>query len=375
LYVYGVVAVLVAPLEPYALTPLLNLGPAGSFGLQLAVLGCVPIAFAVAVLLGGFVRTSEIHELGTWLGQAPAAQSSLQDALAQTLGDPSLQLGYWSSADDDFVDALGLPLPGGYGRASVVVDVHGEPIAEINYDPIRNEDPALVRAAGRVVAIAIEQERLSTELRASERALHVAGRRIVEAGDRERNRIAQDLHDGMQAQLVAIALGIQQIATRQDATPDIRATATQLRQAVDSSARQLRELVHDILPAALIERGLGAAVEDLADRITLPIRVDLGDMPGPLSPTTQRTGYFVVAECLTNAAKHAQATKLEVRMRQSGALLFIEVADDGVGGARVGQGLGLRGLTDRIDLLGGRLIVISPPGGGTTVQVELPCES
>ena len=174
---------------------------------------------------------------------------------------------------------------------------------------------------------------------------------------------------------MSIGLGVQQLAADPAATSEIRVAATRLREAVDASARELRDLVHDILPAALIERGLAAAVEDLADRIAVPIRLDIGELPQPLSTTIQRTGYFVVAECLANATRHAGATKLEVGLQQIGSQLLIEITDDGVGGARLGSGLGLRGLADRVGLLGGRLTVTSPAGGGTTVRAELPCES
>ncbi len=267
LYAYGMIAVLGVAIQPYVIMPLFHLMPPEAFTVQMVLLGAVPIVFAVGVLLGGFARTGEIHELGSWLADAP-------------------------------------------------VQVHGEAVVEISYDPVRNEDPGLVQATGRVVALAIEQERLTSELRTSEHALQVAGRRIVEAGDRERNRIAQDLHDGMQAQLVAIALGAQQIARHADSTPEIQATATRLRVAIDMSARELRGLVHDILPAALIERGLADAVEDLTDRIDLPIVLDTGELTHVMSATAQRTGYFVVAECLTNAARHARATKVLVQLRQ-----------------------------------------------------------
>lgn len=374
LYVYGVVAVLAVPIVPTVIAPLLGLPLVVTVTTQLVLLTGIPIAFTLGVLLGGYASTGEIQELGSWLADRSPQRFSLEEALAHTLGDPSLRLGRWSPAQSQFVGADGLGLPSGSGRVSIAIEAHGEPVGMINYDAIRIDDPEMVRAAGRVVAIAVDQEQLTTRLQASERALQIAGRRTVEAADRERSRIAQDLHDGMQAQLVAIALGVQQLAANPAATAQIRTEATRLRVAIDASARELRELVHGILPAALIERGLASAVEDLADRMAVPVHLDLQDLCGPLPSAIQRTAYFIVAECLTNAARHAQATRIEVRLRRTGAQLVVEIEDDGIGGAQVGSGLGLRGIADRIELLGGKLTVSSPAGVGTRVGAELPCE-
>lgn len=133
------------------------------------------------------------------------------------------------------------------------------------------------------------------------------------------------------------------------------------------------------MPAALIERGLSAATEDLADRMPLPTEVDvdraLGHAGAKLPPAIELAGYFVVAEALANAVKHAQAHELRIHLARPDGHLRIEVSDDGVGGAAAGAGTGMRGMADRIDVLGGRLTVTSPPGGGTRIVAELPCAS
>jgi signal transduction histidine kinase len=141
----------------------------------------------------------------------------------------------------------------------------------------------------------------------------------------------------------------------------------------------LREIVHGVMPAALIEGGLVAAITDLTDR--LPLRVDLDiaqtmtadkhRLPGAI----ENTVYLVIAEALTNVIKHSQATAIQVSLDRDDDSLHLAVIDNGVGGASTGSGLGLRGIADRIDNLGGRLAVISPPGAGTRIEVDLPCES
>ena len=237
-----------------------------------------------------------------------------------------------------------------------------------------NDDPELVRSAGRVAAIAIDNERLTAELIANQVALRLSRARIVEAGDRERRRIAQNLHDGIQVELVLLAIGAQELRHAGSAA-DLDVAATQLRNGIDDAANHLRELVHAVMPAGLIERGLTAAVEDLVDRMPLPTNLVVIDVEEPLSPTVGSTAYFVVAEALANAVKHAGATTLSVRLERTGSQLLIEVADDGVGGAAPGAGTGLRGLLDRVDVLGGQLAINSPPGHGTHLVAELPCGS
>ncbi len=128
------------------------------------------------------------------------------------------------------------------------------------------------------------------------------------------------------------------------------------------------------MPAPLIERGLGAADEDLADRMPLPTRVDIG-VDGDLPDAVSATAYFVIAEGLTNAVKHAQASELGVRITRDHDMLLVEVRDNGVGGAASGRGMGLRSLADRVDVLGGRLLVNSQGGLGTSLRAELPCAS
>jgi signal transduction histidine kinase len=261
------------------------------------------------------------------------------------------------------------------GRGSVPIELDGGAVAVITYDATLISDPEPVRTAGRVIAIAADRERLIAELRANRSELRESRERVLDARDQERERLAQDLHDGLQVQLVLLAINAQQLAG-EPATPEpVAARATQLRKEIDAAAADLRRLAHAVMPAALVQHGLAAATEDLVDRMPITTTLELGIEDGECSAAVERTAYFIVAEALTNAIKHSQATRASVRLVRVDGLLTIEVEDDGVGGAALRGGSGLRGLADRVDVLGGRMQLTSEPGDGTRIFVELPCES
>jgi signal transduction histidine kinase len=376
LYLYGIAAVLAVPVIPSVIRPLTGMPAEVSYLLQIGLLTAVPVTVGCAMLLGGFARTSEVQELGAWLGSADRERVSLQHALADSLGDPSVRLAFWADEVGRYVDRQGRPVlvpDPAPGRATVDIGIGGRRVAAIGYDAGLIDDPGLVASAGRVVALALDRERLTAELRASRNEVRLSRMRIVQAGDRERRRIAQNLHDGLQAELVLLGVQAQGLADIPGATTEVAAAATDLRLRIDRAASDLRQLVHAVMPPPLVERGLTSAVEDLVDRMPVPTRLDIGDL-GVLPGQLQSTAYFVVAEGLANAVKHARATKISVRLARAHQQLSIQVADDGVGGASIGGGRGLGGLTDRVDALAGRLTVDSPDGRGTRLLVELPCE-
>ena len=378
LFGYGMVAVLLVSVSAW-LEPLL--GVPARFTVQAAVLAGVPVAFVLVLLRGGFARTGEIAELGAWLAGAAAGRAGLAGALARTLGDPSLQVVFWLPGQHGYVDAAGTPvaLPAaGAGRAAAEITSAGRRVGAIIYDATLIDDAAAVRAAGQVLALAVEAERLTAQLRAGEAELRRSRARIVQASDRERRRIARNLHDGLQVRLVLLALDAQQLAKDPDATAGMREAAEALRAGIDGAAAELRSFVHAVMPAGLIERGLAAAVEDLADRVPIRTRLHTDGLCGAgsrLPAAVESTAYFVVAEGLANALKHARARELTVRLARTGGHLVVEVGDDGIGGASLDEGSGLRGLADRVDALGGRLCCDSRPGAGTKLAAELPCGS
>jgi signal transduction histidine kinase len=380
LYGYGIAAILFLELAVHVLPPLFGFGPITVFVLQISAFAGIPIAFLLGVLRGGFARTTEVEELGAWLAATGAGRPQLRDALVRTLGDDTLELLFWLPDGERYVDATGAtaePPPVGSTRAAVEVELADRRIGAITYDAILISRPDIVRQAGRVIALALDRERLTAELLASRDALRESRARIVDAADRERERIARDLHDGLQASLVLLAMKADRLTARAAAlgAEDLARDAQALRSDLGSASDGLRRLVQGVMPALLVERGLYAATEDLVDHIPMPISLTLPRTDGGLSAGVESTGYFVVAEALTNAVKHSRARELAVRLERINGRLEIEVQDDGVGGARIGRGSGLRGLADRLDVLGGRLLVESPPGHGTRVLAEVPCAS
>jgi signal transduction histidine kinase len=199
--------------------------------------------------------------------------------------------------------------------------------------------------------------------------------RIVTAADDERRRIERDLHDGAQQRLVALALQLRSAQRQLDANVDpeldelISSTVDGLQLAVE----ELRELAHGVHPAILTEDGLAAALDAITARTPLPVTLDVSD--DRLSPQVEATAYYVVCEALANVVKHARATRASVSAQRRNGMLVVEVDDDGIGGARPDDGSGLRGLTDRVEALGGRLRIESPVGGGTRIVGEIPCAS
>jgi signal transduction histidine kinase len=205
----------------------------------------------------------------------------------------------------------------------------------------------------------------------SRAALAASRARIVAAGDEGRRRIERDLHDGAQQRLVHAVI-VLKLALRSLAHADANAgelVAEALAHAEQANT-ELRELAHGILPAALTRGGLRAGVEALVSRVSLPVSVDVSAERLPAG--LEATAYFVISEALTNVVKHAGADGAGVTARVERGQLRVEVRDDGVGGARAGDGTGLGGLEDRVAALDGRLVLESPPGGGTRVCALLP---
>lgn len=377
LFGYGMVAVILLALAA-PVTRALGFDGAVSGSIQLFISAGIPIAFLLGVLLGGFTRTGELEPLSAWMAFTGATGAAVARALSSTLGDDSLRVVYWSDRDSRYVDQLGSPVEsedGQPGRGWCEIRVDGRLVGAIGYDARMIADPAPVRRAGEVLALAIDRERLTAELLASNEALLQSRVRLIEAGDRERARIAQDLHDGIQVQLVLLALAAQTIANSPDASAATSEASAQLRQGIDQAATDLRRLVHNVLPAALNDRGLTAATEDLVDRLSIPATLESDIDDAAISSTTTHTAYFIVAEALTNAVKHSRASSVRVHLSTQEEKLRIDVRDNGIGGVDVGRGAraGLRGLIDRVDVLGGTLTVDSPRDHGTRLVVELPC--
>jgi signal transduction histidine kinase len=214
-----------------------------------------------------------------------------------------------------------------------------------------------------------------SELRQRVETLTVSRDASVDIADVERRRIERDLHDGVQAQLVTLAMDLgmarQKLAAEVDADPAVLALVERAHDDSKRAVSDLRNLVRGIHPAVLTDRGLDAAVSALAARSTIPVDVTIA-LPSRPPATIESAAYFVIAEALTNATKHSGASMIRVDGRVVGEVLRIEVSDDGVGGADLQAGGGIAGLNSRLAAIEGRLRVASPVGGPTTVLAELP---
>ena len=211
-----------------------------------------------------------------------------------------------------------------------------------------------------------------TERKLHEDELRRSRARLVEASDIERRRLERNLHDGAQQRLVSLSLMLRLAQARVNDDPE--QAVGLLGQASDELAQaleELRELARGIHPAVLSDRGLGAALEALVSRTPLPVELELLDdrLPEPI----EAAAYYVVSEALANVAKYAEASAVAVSIASVNGHAVVEIRDDGVGGADPGKGSGLRGLVDRVEALDGRLVVVSPPGEGTRIRVEIPC--
>jgi signal transduction histidine kinase len=198
-------------------------------------------------------------------------------------------------------------------------------------------------------------------------------RGAVDVQAAELRRIERDLHDGAQARLVALSMHLGRAEARLDDQPELAALMRQAREEAGSAIAELRDLARGISPPVLADRGLVAALEGLGRRSAIPVTVDAQIVRRP-PPVVETAAYFVAAEALTNAAKHAGGAAARVRAVEEGDALVVEVSDSGAGGADPDGG-GLTGLRHRVEALDGRLTVTSPVGGGTVVRAELPCGS
>jgi signal transduction histidine kinase len=199
--------------------------------------------------------------------------------------------------------------------------------------------------------------------------------RIVEAGYEERRRLGRDLHDGAQQELVGAVVNLRLAQRRWAQAPEeARELVEEALEHMQSGIRDLRELAAGIHPSVLTDRGLRAALEGLATRSPMPVQI-LHVPPGRLPGPVETSAYFVVAEALTNAVKHADCSYVQVGVRVENGSATVEVRDDGVGGANPRSGSGLRGLADRVSALGGRLEIESPAGDGTTVRARIALDA
>jgi signal transduction histidine kinase len=338
------------------------------------VFASIPIA-VLAVLMQRRLARGAVAGLVVELGAGVGAVD-LREALSRAVGDPTLKLAYWIPASARYVDADGLPVelpqPGGE-QIATVVEREGEPIAALVHDAALAENSELVQSVCAAAALTLENERLRAELLARLGELQASRARLVEATEAERRRIERDLHDGTQQRLVSLAMTLGLADSKLTKDPSaLGPVLAEAREALTLALEELRELSQGIHPGVLVERGLAAALDELSRRAALPTRLELA-IEGAVPEQVAAGAYFVASEALTNAAKHSHANEVRLTAACDGETLVLAISDDGIGGAGPGGGSGLRGLADRVEALGGRLTVSSPPGRGTTLRVRIPC--
>jgi signal transduction histidine kinase len=310
------------------------------------------------------------------LRASEAAPEEVEGVLRAVLSDPTLELLFYLPESELYVNAQGTPVAAcaNHGRETVSVEGDGQPLAMVLHEPRSQEHPSLLREVVGAGGLAIEIARLRVELRRQLSEVEASRSRIVSAANAERRRIERDLHDGAQQRLVSIGLALRHAQHELFTTSPDRAWAT-LDDAVAEVAvaiDELRELSRG-LPPSQLDGGLAPALRELAARAPLPVDVMAPDER--FGRSVEAAAYFIACEGLTNAVKHAHATRIVVQAGREDGRLVVRVTDDGVGGAAPGQGTGLRGLTDRVAAHGGSLRIESDRGQGTALIAELPCAS
>jgi signal transduction histidine kinase len=258
----------------------------------------------------------------------------------------------------------------GAGRVATGITRDGVPLAMILHDAAVLDDPALVEQVAAGAALAVSNARLQARTRERVDELIASRGRLVEAGDAQRRRFGRELDETIQTRLAHVA----ELVGGLDGTTDLPCTLVQeMVRDVEATRSELDDVARGLLPSALSVGGLASALPSLATRLAGSAELSVEVTTDRLPPRVEATVYYVCAEAIANAAKHAAASRISVAVAAAAdGSVVATVVDDGVGGAIVARGTGLLGLVDRVDAVGGRLTVDSPPGGGTRVSASIP---
>lgn len=340
------------------------------------VLLALPVAFLLGLLrmrLDHTAVSTLMVELGSM--NPPVSMARLRQALRKALRDPAVELTVWSPSRGAFIDVDGQVIDiSGSDRAQAVhiLKNAGTVRGALIHDPILCEDPKLVQAVAASAQFCIENERLHADVQARLGEIQALSVRLVRSVDAERRRVERDLHDGTQQYLSTLSIILAESRVRAAHIPELSESLTTAANLVDRTLGDLRNLARGLHPTVLTDAGLGPALESLAEhsvtRVTLESAVP--ERPPGLA---EATAYFVAAEALTNATKHARASSVAIRAAQMDTHLVVEIVDDGIGGAEPAGGSGLQGLADRVAAVNGQFSVHSPAGEGTRVMARIPC--
>jgi signal transduction histidine kinase len=276
-----------------------------------AVLASVPLVFLAGFLRSRLARAS-VGELFVDL-RADPAPGDLRDALARALGDPSLTLAYWLPEFETWADVDGreVVLPSDGSRGTTLIERNGERLAVLLHDPVLDDEPELLQVVGAAAGIALENGRLHAELRARLAELRGSRARVIEAGQKERQRLERNLHDGAQQRLVALSLELSLLEKQVAGDEDARARLEQAREEIAASLDELRAVSHGLHPAVLSGHGLEVALESMAASAPVSVRLNVA-LEERLPEQIEVAAYYVVSESLANIGKHACASSASV---------------------------------------------------------------
>jgi signal transduction histidine kinase len=322
-------------------------------------------------LLVDFVRArwanAVVTDLVIDLGRQPAA-GALRAAIGRALGDPRLALAY--PLGGAYVDDAGRPVnmsDPGPGRTATEITRDGAPLAVLLHDAAVLDDPALVESVAAGAALAMTNARMQARTRDRVDALAASRQRLVEAGETQRRRIAQELESAVDTRLGRIAGIVVELQGCGELPAEL---LDEMLAELEASRDELRDVAAGLLPREVTDAGLASALLNVAART--PGSVNCAVECGRLSPPVETTLYYVCAEALSNVAKHANASHVRVAVRAHDGAVSAVIEDDGIGGADEALGSGLRGLADRVEATGGRLIVTSAPATGTRLVATIP---
>ena len=334
-------------------------GPTGAFVAESVVDVLLPAAFLVAVIQRGLLARN-LAGLSARVA-AGADLRGVRHALRETLHDPTLEV----------LPGTAAPGPRADNRLVEVIRTDaGTPIAVVIADAALARYRGLFDAAVRTSGLALRNAQLQAEAaRAELDSVRASRARIVAAALAERRRLERDLHDGAQQHLLGLAARLTAAMSR-TSDPEATAAFADARAELGEVLAELRDLAHGIHPATLVQGGLAAALEEVAERLPLAIHLDVA--PDRAPATVEAAAYFAACEALTNAVKHAGASQVSVVVRVTATHLEMEIADNGAGGADP-AGNGLANIADRIGAVDGEAVIDSPPDDGTRLLVRIPC--
>jgi signal transduction histidine kinase len=344
---------------------------------NIAVLWIAQVVFAgVAVgltlgLVRGVGERVAVTDLVVEFAGRP--RPTLQAALARALGDPTLQVGYVAEAGR-YVDAAGRPLElpaADADRAITPIRLHDREVGVLVHDPSVMESADFADSVAAAAELMAANARLQGQVRTQIAEVAASRRRLIEAGAEERQRLSNRLREGVEDRLHDLATAFDALIGRAEgASGGMPEALEPLRKQLQQVLADLDNLGQGLHPPGLDRAGLSGALHELVQRCPLPVHLEADTVVVP--PEVAAAAYFVAAEALANVTKHAEASAATLTLRLTPDRLSIMVVDDGVGGAELAAGSGLRGLVDRIEALGGSLWLESPHGAGTRLAAEVP---